>query len=255
MADQNPDSGTYLALLRAMHRHARPRTYLEIGVADGASLALATRSTKVIGIDPRPRIDRLPRRWSVHAETSDEFFARSDAPAVLGEVDVAFIDGLHLFEQTLRDFIHVERYMASDGVVMLHDCHPPEASWGKREKRRRGWAGDVWKIIPILEEYRPDLSVEVAAAAPTGLGIVTRLDRSNRQLDDCYEEIVSRYMDVPYQPRPATRPGTWPAVSDLFPVFRRPNTMDELERRSRTAWKVVWQRVRGVATRPRPHAV
>jgi Methyltransferase domain len=37
---------------------------------------------------------------------------------------MAFIDGLHHFEQVLRDFINVEKRATSEGLIVIHDCIP-----------------------------------------------------------------------------------------------------------------------------------
>jgi hypothetical protein len=69
----------YLALLKKFHDWLRPATYVEIGVENGRSLALALAPTRAIGIDPAPQI-----AVNFHAQTplfrlgSDEFFARHD---------------------------------------------------------------------------------------------------------------------------------------------------------------------------------
>ncbi len=185
----------------------------------------------------------MPRRWSVYAETSDAFFARPDVAAITGPIDIAFIDGLHYYEQALRDFAHVERLMAPDGVVLFHDCLPPDAESAGRTVTPGCWAGDVWKVIPILAEHRPDLAITVAAAAPSGLGIVTGLDASSRVLDEHFDEIVGQYADVPFAPWPQVRRGTWSELGDLFPEYRGVQVRDELYRKARTMRTVVRRRL------------
>src|SRR5450432_2346085 len=66
----------YLTFLDRIHRHLQPRTYVEIGVETGRSLALAQPGTTGIGIDPKPQLThRLPASTRVFAKTSDAFFA------------------------------------------------------------------------------------------------------------------------------------------------------------------------------------
>jgi len=235
----------YYEVLRSMHRYARPRTYLEIGARRGESIGLAASSTRVIGIDPAPRIERpLPKRWKVYAETSDAYFARPDVASLTGTVDVAFIDGLHLYDQVLRDIVNVEPFMNPDGVVILHDCLPPDEKFTSRTFEGGFWTGDVWKVIPILREHRPDLDVAVAPMLPTGLAFVTGFGAGNRVLDDGFDEIVAAYADIPYATVAASRPGTWAGVRDLFPEFRRRNLRDELQWKSQT-WSRLVDRWRG----------
>ena len=97
--------------LGGVHHVLKPRTYLEIGINDGRSLALSR--ARSVAVDPAFKVTaELRCDLQMVKTTSDEFFARRDPLAFLphGKVDFAFIDGMHLFEYALRDFIHTERY-------------------------------------------------------------------------------------------------------------------------------------------------
>lgn len=188
----------YRALLGHMHESLRPGTYLEIGAAGGVSLALAGPDTRAIGVDPTPAV-RAPLRShaKVYELTSDEFFRRQDLLDELGSsaLDMAFIDGLHEFGQTLKDFVDVERYSHAGTIVLLHDCLPVARLVASRVRKTGFWCGDVWKMVPCLLKHRPDLEVRVVPASPSGLAIVTHLDPGSTLLRDGYEQIVSEYRD------------------------------------------------------------
>ncbi|OHB20674.1 MAG: hypothetical protein A2854_04640 [Parcubacteria group bacterium RIFCSPHIGHO2_01_FULL_56_18] len=174
------------ALLRA---RTRP-TYLEIGLAIGDAW-FRVRAANKIGVDPRNvftadkvvwyrkllfEISRLAGA-EFFAVTSDEFFSRF-APRVLTRhpVDVAFIDGWHSYEQSLRDVQHALLYLKPEGVIVLHDCNPPSAIATARTPeeaiaQQSGWNGDVWKTIVYLRSTQPDLGVSVLDC-DEGLGII-----------------------------------------------------------------------------------
>jgi hypothetical protein len=191
----------YTSILSKLHQHLRPATYLEIGVETGQSMALAQPETRCAGIDPAPCISHpLPPRCEIFAQTSDSFFEQFDVRELFGQqrIDFAFIDGLHVFEAALRDFMNVERYAGKDSVIAIHDCIPLDAVTSSRQRSTNFWSGDIWKLILCLKKYRPDLSVVNVAAKPTGLGLVTGLDPDNRELHERYEQIVEEYVPLSY---------------------------------------------------------
>jgi hypothetical protein len=192
----------YFALLERLHERLRPRTYVEIGVHMGRSLGRVRPGTTSIGIDPNPRVEdpAVEEASRIFRVTSDRFFRRHDLRSELGglPVDFAFIDGMHLFEFALRDFINLERNCSEQSVIMLHDCYPSERVHAERERQTVAWCGDVWKLIPCLREQRPDLNVAAIDVRPAGMGIITGLDPGSSVLSDSYDEIVERYLALDY---------------------------------------------------------
>ncbi|MEO0494554.1 MAG: class I SAM-dependent methyltransferase [Actinomycetota bacterium] len=181
---------TYYGLLRRIHELRRPDLYVEIGVHEGHSLAFVQPGTRIVGVDPEPKVAEAPADSTIVAQTSDDFF--SDPIALQGEpIDLGFADGLHWWEQTLRDVAHLERHSSSDSVILIHDCNPIDEVTAARERTTAVWSGDVWKTVVALRRFRPDLNVVVADVEPTGLAIVTGLDPSNTVLFDRYDEIVA----------------------------------------------------------------
>lgn len=178
-------------VLGELHRILQPRTYFEIGVRFGDSLALSR--TRTIGVDPAYRIRaELNCEVRTFAETSDDFFARPDAFDHFGDapIDLAFIDGMHLSEYALRDFINVERHCAKGSVVVFDDVLPRNHLEGYRMRRTRSWAGDVYKVLDVLRRLRPDLVLVPLNTKPTGTLIVTNLDPSSTVLEDAWPTLV-----------------------------------------------------------------
>lgn len=200
-------------LLAALHVGVRPRNYLEIGVGTGLSLALSRVPS--IGVDPAPNIQTTIRSDTqiVHG-TSDRFFARADPLRFLrggrnplrnvrrhrppfgrllgrGTVDLAFIDGLHLFEFALRDFMNVERHSTVTTVIVLDDMLPRNVEEASRKRTTRDWTGDVYKLVGVLREYRPDLLVIPVDTQPTGVVVILSPDHTNTVLHDHYDAIVA----------------------------------------------------------------
>ena len=191
-------SPPYLEAIAVLHRALDPAFYLEIGVRHGRSLELAR--CPAIGVDPAPEllVPQLPPTTRLSVMTSDDFFARLPADPLPQAPDFAFIDGMHWFEYALRDFINVEAWCAPGSTIVLHDCVPLLPPTASRERRTKFWVGDVWKVVSILRERRPELRVKIIATAPSGLCVVRGLDPKSTVLREQLSEIVERYQDLPY---------------------------------------------------------
>ena len=205
----------YYAVLRWIHEILRPANYIEIGIRKGDSLRLALPETTCVGMDPEPDIQApLPPNTRVFRMSSDAFFANQEVPHVsrfsrpgsfLSELlnsptfDLAFIDGLHLFEQALRDFINLEKFTSPQSVVMLHDCLPLDAVTADRTRTTHFYSGDVWKLTMCLKVHRPDLRMKMIRTGPTGLCLVSNLDSSSTALDSNYRSLLDEFIGLGFE--------------------------------------------------------
>jgi hypothetical protein len=135
--------------------------------------------------------------------SSDRFFAQFHVKDILGgPIDLAFLDGMHLFEFLLRDFINLEKSCRQNSIICLHDCIPSDVHMTVRDEadplRTRShhpgwWTGDVWKVAAILKKYRPDLKMYPLNAVPTGLILITNLAPASRLLRDNYFSLIEEF--------------------------------------------------------------
>lgn len=224
----------YLDFLRALHGRLGPVRYLEIGTQAGLSLRPA--AGPAVAIDPEFQIDlsrlgaklmmRLRPRRTFYAMESDRYFATHDPRFRLrGAIDLAFIDGMHLAEYALRDFINVEAHCADTAMVMLHDAVPLnfEMTERVRDPDRRtdretagAWTGDVWRVIPALRRLRPDLKIEVLDCPPTGLVMIRGVDPTSRVLGLSAETLARAFAET--APDEAE---FWAYIRDLRPIDSR----------------------------------
>ena len=191
----------YLIWLGRFYADLAPETIIEIGVSEGGSLSLVRPPTLAIGVDPQARV-LTPFNAETHifAETSDAFFARRGPDSLLAgrPLGVGFIDGLHLFEQALRDFTNLERYCGPRSIILLHDTVPLDQVTQSRVRDTHFHTGDVWKAVLCLKRYRPELDIFTIATPPTGLTVVTGLASGSRVLAHRYDEAVNRFVDTPF---------------------------------------------------------
>ena len=191
---------TKYEFLAQLHAQLQPRGYLEIGVQTGASLAIAQCPS--IGIDPAPLIGSQGDK-RVYTMTSDDFWADAALTAFDNDfppVDLVYIDGMHLFEFALRDFINVERVCHKGTVVVFDDVLPYNEAIAAREQPPGDWTGDVWKVVDIIGNLRFDLDHRLVDVWSTGAFVVWGFGQSPIDsiiLQSHYEKIVKRWMDRP----------------------------------------------------------
>ncbi len=178
----------------------RARVYLEVGVHKGECF-LRIRARKKMAVDPQILIS-LKRKQKYYIRnpynffskyyhmSSDDFFRRHNTFLSRRGLDVVFIDGLHTYEQSLRDVQNSLKYLNDGGVVIMHDCNPiseaaarPAPPFEDVESLNipghiAEWNGDVWKTIVNIRSCHKDLSVFVLDC-DQGLGIITKRTPEN----------------------------------------------------------------------------
>jgi len=184
------------------------QVYLEIGVAKGVNFH-QIKAPKKIAVDPAFRI---PGEYSntdgeLFFETySDTFFENNADDSLNGKLGVSFIDGLHTYEQSLRDILNSVEHMLPNGAVVIHDCNPTSIAAAHpvldealaRPDYAGAWMGDVFKSILWIRANRPDLDATVLNC-DCGVGVVQkrqatspRLALSDREIKNfSYEKLAA----------------------------------------------------------------
>lgn len=138
--------------------------YLEIGCFKDEAFEKIKIKTRV-GVDPVSGGNiRL---------TSDNFFSQNKE-----KFDIVFIDGLHIYEQVLKDINNSLEILNEDGVILLHDCLPIKLRDQMIPRSHEKWNGDVWKSI-VNVRTNPNLDT-YTCLADEGIGIIFK--RSNKNI-------------------------------------------------------------------------
>ena len=182
-----------LEVIQTIINKTKTQTYLEIGVRYG-TVFLRIRAPRKIAVDPLFKIPLLKKVFfmmnnlnsAYYQKTSDDFFREDFESFKDKKIDVAFIDGMHTYEQSLKDVKNCLRYLNEGGVVILHDCNPVTEAMAapsyeifkEMPQRGKAWCGGVWKTIVHLRSLHDDLNIFVLDC-DYGLGIVTRGSQEN----------------------------------------------------------------------------
>jgi hypothetical protein len=148
------------------------QTYLEIGVESGLTF-MQVNIEKKTGVDPKFHFDyqkEIGSNIAFYEITSDVFFQKIDKAEIShSRFDLIFIDGLHVFDQVLRDFINSIRYVNFGGVIVIDDtvpidefsalpsqvdCYKLRKASGKHDDG--SWHGDVYKLVDIVSKSKFD---------------------------------------------------------------------------------------------------
>jgi hypothetical protein len=173
-------------------RRLNIQSYLEIGVNEGDTFRLIEIPERT-GVDPTLRFDPDTLRnqsTQLFSVTSDAYFASLPIGA---KFDVIFIDGLHTFEQVVRDFSNAILHSHDRTVIILDDTRPsdvysslpdPRETSKFREMFRsesKDWHGDVFKAVFYLHDFWPSVNYRTLASGGNPQTLVWRSESSHRE--------------------------------------------------------------------------
>lgn len=164
MLEERFERVTTLAKINSTHN------YLEIGVSSGKTFRNVVFPHKV-AVDPKIKfkLDSTEnQKVFLHETTSDNFF--SNIANQHPPFDLIFVDGLHTFEQTFRDFCASLAHSHSRTIWLIDDTVPH--NWVEANPntkivgairtlfRTKGtlWMGDVYKLIFMIHDFFPQFS-------------------------------------------------------------------------------------------------
>lgn len=169
-----------LSLLNLIAEVTGAQRYLEIGVAEGNTLTKVEVPHR-IGVDPAPRYYAMDEtrlkeleQVELHESESDHFFFHNNRT-----FDLVFVDGLHLYEQAMKDILNALDCLNPGGFVVVHDLIPKEAAHAARDRETSEWNGDVWKVVFDVWKHHPGIDYFVVDS-DAGMGVMWKKDESDR---------------------------------------------------------------------------
>lgn len=156
--------------LNALAKINSASKYLEIGVCKGVTFNQVNVPFKV-AVDPNFQFDT--KKYSndstiFHEITSDNFFTKASLD--YKHFDLIYLDGLHTFEQTFRDFCASLKYSHPNTMWLIDDTHPTSMFAAEPDRVRSRklqriakdessyWMGDIYKVVFAIHDFFPQFS-------------------------------------------------------------------------------------------------
>jgi hypothetical protein len=145
------------------------KSYLEIGTQNPNGNFNQIEIKNKYSVEPFPPTGLNANDYSF-VGTSDKYF---DFISPDTKFDIIFIDGLHHYQQVLKDIENSLNHLSDNGTIVCHDCLPTTEKMQERDDHGGEWTGDVWKAIAKLRVETIDLDIKVVDT-DYGCGIIRR---------------------------------------------------------------------------------
>jgi hypothetical protein len=150
-------------------RNIEGSSYLEVGVQVGKTFHKVHADHKV-AVDPKFLFDvdqsrEIYPHCIYHEVTSDQYFSENMRSA---RYDLIFLDGLHVHNQTYRDFCNaIECLSGKQSIIVIDDTFPNDVFSSHPDNQKallhrkafgtaaNGWHGDVYKTILYIAAFHP----------------------------------------------------------------------------------------------------
>lgn len=145
------------------------KSYLEIGAQNPNGNFNQIDIKNKYSVEPFPPSGLNANDYSF-VGTSDQYF---DFISPDTKFDIIFIDGLHHYQQVLKDIENSLNHLSDNGTIVCHDCLPTTEKMQERDDHGGEWTGDVWKAIAKLRIETIDLDIKVVDT-DYGCGIIRK---------------------------------------------------------------------------------
>lgn len=145
------------------------KSYLEIGTQNPNGNFNQIEIKNKYSVEPFPPSGLNANDYSF-VGTSDQYF---DFISPDTKFDIIFIDGLHHYQQVLKDIENSLNHLSDNGTIVCHDCLPTTEKMQERDDHGGEWTGDVWKAIAKLRVETIDLDIKIVDT-DYGCGIIRR---------------------------------------------------------------------------------
>lgn len=167
-------------------------SYLEVGTQNPHSNFNKIKCKNKISVEPFPKFDGID-----FIGTSDEYFNQLDKNE---KFDLIFIDGLHHYEQVLKDIDNSLNHLNENGSILCHDCLPHTERMQLREDHGGEWTGDVWQAMFTLMKTRNDIKLRVIDT-DYGCGLIRKETQDIKNFSDeltyeFYQNNKNKILDI-----------------------------------------------------------
>jgi predicted O-methyltransferase YrrM len=154
--------GIHRAAVCALVTAVSARSYLEIGVCSGETLALIKQQgVRTVGVDIVD--NRQDKEGEFHLCSSREYLENTE-----DRFDVVFIDASHRIEDVRADLLGSVNVLNKHGIIILHDTDPVRRAL---ITDNGDWCGDA---VKLNFEDIPGLDIVTLPVGPEGLSIARR---------------------------------------------------------------------------------
>jgi hypothetical protein len=126
--------------------------------------------------------------------------------------DFIFLDGLHTFSQTYRDFRNALKHLHPDGYILIDDVIPwdiqsanPNYLEAMQERSNLGvksgiWHGDVFKLAFLIAKELPFCSIKTYVYPGNAQSLIklSRTVPANEIMDAFNSDMFNRYKDLSF---------------------------------------------------------
>jgi hypothetical protein len=110
------------------------------------------------------------------------------------EVDICLVDAFHTYDYTTRDLTCAYELLADGGVLVVHDCSPPNEAWASPTFAPCDWSGESYRSYLDFVLTREDLDY-CTVDVDFGCGIIFK-NRTVDMVEPVEPKLVAEWFNV-----------------------------------------------------------